>query len=134
MLRSYFSMGILVSILLLKNSFTEFQPILVASTPLSPNYVEQAKSMSQTNPLPPAVANAVRQELSRRTNIPPDKFKVVKATPETWPDGCLGLAQPEEFCLQMLVSGWRVTLSHSNQTWVYRTDSQGRTLRLETEQ
>ena len=125
-------MGILVAIFLIQNIFTAFKLILAASPYLYPNYVETAKNMSQTDPLPSAVANAVRQDLSRRTNISPDKFKVVKATPQTWPDGCLGLAQPDEFCLQMLVEGWRVVISDSNQTWVYRTDSQGRTLRLET--
>lgn len=86
-----------------------------------------------TNPLPRPVANAVLQELSRRVGIPVGKLTINNFSRETWPNGCLGLPQPDELCTQALVEGWRITLSNGRQTWVYRTDSQGRVLRLENQ-
>ncbi len=56
---------------------------------------------------------------------------VVSATEQNWPDGCLGLAKAEEVCTMAVVSGWRVEVSDKLQTWYYRTDRTGKTLRLE---
>lgn len=95
----------------------------------SPSFLARLKD--RTDPLPPKVANAVLQNLSRRVGIPALKLRITEFSRETWPNGCLGLPQPDEFCTQALVEGWRVTLSNGRQTWVYRTDSQGRVLRLE---
>jgi hypothetical protein len=83
--------------------------------------------------VPSQVIDAVRQELSNRTRIAPNKFKVVETSQQTWSDGCLGLAKPDEICTQALVEGWRVVLSHGDRSWIYRTDAQGNAIRLETE-
>lgn len=83
------------------------------------------------NRLPRPVANAVRQDLSRKVRIPASKLRITEFNRETWPDGCLGLPRPDELCTRALVEGWRITLSNDRQTWVYRTDSEGRVIRLE---
>ncbi|ACK68843.1 hypothetical protein PCC7424_0376 [Gloeothece citriformis PCC 7424] len=88
-------------------------------------------AQSKNTNVPTEVVKAVRQDLSRRTNIPGEQLKLQQASQQTWPNGCLGLAGPDEFCTQALVEGWRVIMSYKDQTWTYRTDSQGRTLRLE---
>ncbi len=90
----------------------------------------QAEPPSQVSSLPSAVAQAVRQDLSTQ-GISANKLTITEVERQTWPDTCLGLAQPDEMCGQMLVEGWRVVLSNGRQTWVYRTDLQGQTLRLE---
>jgi hypothetical protein len=81
--------------------------------------------------LPAQVVNAVRQDLAKRTKIAPGLFKVRESSAQTWSDGCLGLAKPDEFCTMALVPGWQVVMSHGNKTWTYRTDSSGRAVRLE---
>jgi hypothetical protein len=81
--------------------------------------------------LPDAIALAVRQDLSRRLGLPIDRLTVSAAVGQTWPDGCLGLANPGEVCTQAIVPGWRVTLSDGNQSYIYRTDDTGRTVRSE---
>ena len=81
--------------------------------------------------IPPAIVSTLRQDLSRQTGIPTTQLKWVAATPQTWSDGCLGLANPGEFCTQMMVSGWRVVFVNGKQRWVYRTNQTGRTYRLE---
>ena len=83
--------------------------------------------------LPARVANAVIQDLSRREGIPVSKLKITEYSRQTWTDGCLGLGKLDQLCLQALVEGWRVVVSDGRQAWVYRTDSTGRNIGLETE-
>ena len=87
---------------------------------------------SLASPEPPnSVIAATRQDLSQKTNISVNRLQIQAAQPQTWPDGCLGLAKPGEFCTQALVQGWRIILTDKQKTWVYRTDSSGANLRLE---
>lgn len=87
-----------------------------------------------TAQLPRALADAVRQDVAQRENIPISKLQVTALSQETWSDGCLGLAQPDEFCTQALVEGWRVQVTDDRSTWIYRTDSLGRVMRREVPQ
>jgi hypothetical protein len=93
--------------------------------------VGQNLDRKQANRLPPRIANAVRQNLSRQTGIALGKLKITQFSQETWSDGCLGLPKSGEFCTQALVPGWRVVVSSGNKTWAYRTNSTGQVLRLE---
>lgn len=79
------------------------------------------------------VANAVRQDLSRKSGTLPENLKIINSTRETWSDGCLGLGSLVEQCLQGQVEGWRVTLSDDRSSWIYRTDYAGQMLRLENQ-
>ncbi|MEL7038992.1 MAG: hypothetical protein AAFO04_25795 [Cyanobacteria bacterium J06592_8] len=94
----------------------------------------QTDPPEQANALPSAIAEAVRLDLSEQTGISSDQFIITEVKRQTWPNTCLGLAQPDELCGQMLVNGWRVVVSDRRKTWVYRTDSQGKILRLEGNQ
>jgi hypothetical protein len=90
---------------------------------------------SQNNSaLPTQVIEAIRQDLSKQLETPPQPLNVVQATPRNWPDTCLGLAQAGEFCGQQIISGWQVVVSAEDQTWVYRSDGTGKLLRLESQQ
>lgn len=86
---------------------------------------------SSRGQLPARIANAVILDLSKRTGIAPGRLQVTQASRQTWSNGCLGLARPDEICTQALVEGWRVVVSNNRRTWVYRTDRTGRVLRLE---
>lgn len=87
-----------------------------------------AESLGQ---LPRSIAQAVRRDLSQRLSISLREIKLVRSTPETWSDGCLGLGGAAESCLQALVEGWRVEVSANQQTWIYRTDKTASVIRLE---
>ena len=80
---------------------------------------------------PPQILQLVKKDLSQREKIATKNIKVLTSQPMTWPNGCLGLAKTDELCTQMLVQGWQITLGNSKQTWIYRTDSQGKAIRLE---
>lgn len=92
--------------------------------------IAQTPQDTRTNRLPAQVARAVRQDLSARTRIAPGKLTITRYSRQTWPDGCLGVAEPDRICTQALVEGWRVVVSDGSKTWVYHTNNTGRTLRL----
>ena len=89
--------------------------------------------MIAPNEPPTTVINAVCQTVSNLTGIGTSILEIQESEAETWPDGCLGLAKPKEFCTQALVEGWRVVVSDGSKTWVYRTDEDGRVIRLESQ-
>jgi len=95
--------------------------------------IAQNRPPSHQKSLPAEVAKAVRQDLVKKINpsIDSAQIKIKQASRQTWSDSCLGLAQPDELCAQVLVKGWRVILAGNGKTWTYRTDSSGRLLRIE---
>ncbi|WP_088892985.1 hypothetical protein [Leptolyngbya ohadii] len=95
----------------------------------SPSLIAQSPHSS----LPRSVNIRVRRTIARETQIPASRLRIVAATQETWRDGCLGLGRPAEGCLAALVPGWRVTVNHGSQTWIYRSDGTGRSLRQESQ-
>jgi hypothetical protein len=96
------------------NSIVSFQSILISQSSL-----------------PKSIETAIRQDLSRRTNLKEDQFVLKQSSRQTWPDGCLGLGGNDELCTQALVNGWRVVMGYKDKTWVYRTDDTGMAVRLE---
>ncbi|MCS6814719.1 MAG: hypothetical protein NZ772_14290 [Cyanobacteria bacterium] len=103
-------------------------PIVASSCP--PASQPLANNPSTQSP-PVQLIQAVRQTLSQRLGISPDKLRLVASQPRTWSDGCLGLAQADEICTQALVPGWRLEFTNGQQRWIYRTDMTGRLVRLE---
>ena len=83
--------------------------------PLQGQLQEKSDRLNSAQQLPAAVATAVRQEVSRQTQIPAGQLKITQFSRQSWPDTCLGLAKAGEFCGQMVV------------------DAKGRVLRMETQ-
>ena len=80
------------------------------------------------------IQRAVVQDLAQRTGQPIQTFKVIHIEQQTWPDGCLGLSEPDMLCTMALVPGWRVVVSDGAQDWTYRTDDQGQVIKLDPSQ
>ncbi|MDT8306486.1 MAG: hypothetical protein RRC07_11160 [Anaerolineae bacterium] len=80
----------------------------------------------------PAV-EAARERLGDRLGVDPDTIEVVSASEMEWPDGCLGLAEPDEMCTMAIVPGWQVILRVPGETGLYeaRTDATGNTVRFQ---
>lgn len=121
-----------VSIMLLSSILSSSSFVAIAAANAAPRNLPEQKckltSQRQGDPttqLPRQVTDAVRQDVSQRENIPVSRLRVTALSQETWSDGCLGLAQADEFCTQALIEGWRVSVSDGRSTWVYRTDSLG---------
>jgi hypothetical protein len=84
--------------------------------------------LAQTNALPKAVANGVKQDIVKRFKISLASLTVQDSSVQSWPDGCLGLAKPGEVCTAVIVNGWQVTMTDGSQNYVYRTDNTGKNL------
>jgi len=104
----------------------------LAASPTSPVISPVPEQLAQVPQLPATISTAVLQTHSRSLNQPIDRFRVAEAISRNWPDGCLGLAEQGEFCAQVLVPGWQVQVTDGRQNWVYRTDSTGASIRLDT--
>jgi hypothetical protein len=87
-------------------------------------------SNNQSNNLPASVRNAVLQAASKRLQQPTSQLRIIEFQQQTWKDGCLELANADEFCTQALVPGWRVVVGIGEQTLVYHTNQTGSALRL----
>lgn len=136
-----FAALVLTGILSLGAGLTLLQTAFAAPARLSESTTELVKvkdqkvgqnlDRKQANRLPPRIANAVRQDLSRQTGIAVGRLKITDFNQKTWTDGCLGLPKSGKFCTQAVVPGWRVVVSSGNKTWVYRTNSTGQVLHLQ---
>lgn len=93
--------------------------------------LSQSQSDRTTNTLPAPIANSVKKDVANRTGIAPGKLKITNYNQETWPNGCLGISEPNQMCTQALVPGWRITVTDGKTTWVYRTNNNGRNIRME---
>lgn len=106
-------------------------PVTFKTTQLNSKFFNS--SSNAANLLPPQIETAIRETLFQDAKITTKNFKIVGVSQHTWSDSCLGLVKTDEFCSEILVKGWRVVVSDGVFTWVYRTDSQGKMIRLESE-
>ncbi len=79
--------------------------------------------------LPESVRNAILKDVSQRTQKQISQFRIVRASHQTWPDGCLGVGGAGTACTEAAVSGWAVLVASGKQLWVYRTDESGSTVK-----
>jgi hypothetical protein len=89
---------------------------------------EEVVAPAREEEYPPAVI-AARQDLSQSLGIPADQIEVVSHEEVEWPDACLGLAEPDEMCAQVITPGWRVILNAEGQQFEYHTDQRGKIIR-----
>jgi hypothetical protein len=102
----------------------------IASTANIPVLSQATSRSSATKQAPaPAVIQAIGQVVKKQFGVA--QIAVVSVSEQNWPDGCLGLPQAGEICSMAIVTGWRIEVSDKLQTWYYRTDRTGKTLRLE---
>jgi hypothetical protein len=97
---------------------------------IKPNGLPRPVANAVSDTLPASVKNAVLQAASKRLQQPISQLTIIEAQQQTWRDGCLELANADEFCTQALVPGWRVVVGIGDQTLVYHTNQTGSALRL----
>lgn len=105
---------------------------LAGKTPIPTSSMPNALPTKLPNAsLPPAVAKVVLDDAATRSQRSPSKLNIIQSERRTWPNSCLGLAQSDEFCGQVLIPGWQVTVGSGQAIWVYRTDDAGQVLRFD---
>lgn len=86
---------------------------------------------SNTNALPAEVQSAVLEDAARRTSKTVATLSIQSAQTQNWSDGCLGLAEPDELCTQVITPGWQVVITDGKRNWTYRTNDSGDLVKLE---
>jgi hypothetical protein len=75
-----------------------------------------------------AVLNTM-QDLSQKYNIPVDQITIVSVESAEWPNSCLGIANINEVCAQMITPGWSIILNAQGNHYEYHTDLTGENIR-----
>lgn len=78
-----------------------------------------------------AAIAAVITRAAQDFGVPSADIRTVSVSPQTWPDGCLGLARADQVCIMMLTHGYEITLDIAGETAVYRTDQTGAVVKKE---
>jgi hypothetical protein len=105
--------------------------VAVGAEPISSGQSQLLAQRNQPARLPNPVANRVIAQAAQQFDAPRSQIRIVGASAQVWPDGCLGLGGPAESCLAATVKGWFVVVSDGLQSVNYRTDAQGRVIRSE---
>ncbi len=80
---------------------------------------------------PPTVTENVIADIVEGTEYTAADITIESVTDQTWPNGCLGLAEPDEMCTEALVPGYEVRAEANGDSFIYRTDSTGSQVRRE---
>ncbi len=83
------------------------------------------------NVLPPDVALNVQNFISESMAVPLENIEITNVEQREWPDGCLGLPEGDEACVEAITPGWLLTFNIDNQEYKYRVDQTGAVIRQE---
>ena len=111
--------------------------LLFAGVILSACSSNQATAVAtQINPalanvLPPDVALNVKNFISESLTVLPESIEITNVEKKDWPNGCLGLPDGDEACVEAITPGWLLTFNVNNQEYKYRVDQTGTVIRQE---
>jgi uncharacterized protein YeaC (DUF1315 family) len=60
-----------------------------------------------------------------------ESIEITNVEQMDWPDGCLGLPEGDEACVQAITPGWLLTFNINGQEYRYRVDQTGTIIRQE---
>ena len=83
------------------------------------------------NVLPPDVALNVQNFISESMVVPLESIKITSVEQKDWPNGCLGLPEANEACIEAITPGWLLTFNIDNQEYKFRVDQTGTVIRQE---
>jgi len=81
--------------------------------------------------LPPDVALNVQNFISESMGVSVENIEIKNVEKKDWPNGCLGLPQDDEACVESITPGWLLTFNIDNQEYRYRVDETGTIIRQE---
>jgi hypothetical protein len=83
------------------------------------------------NVLPPDVALNVQNFISESMGVPVENIEIKNVEQMDWPNGCLGLPEGDEACVEAITPGWLLTFNVDGQEYKYRVDQTGTVIRQE---
>jgi len=82
--------------------------------------------------LHPAAA-AAQTYLAKHLGIDISAIKLVSFEYRDWPNGCLGISEPDVMCIEVITPGYRVIFDVEGKTYILRTNTSGSLVKLETQ-
>jgi hypothetical protein len=76
---------------------------------------------------------AVFEAITQSVNVNAANLQIVEVSRRSWSDGCLGLALADTMCTQAITPGYLVTVTDGEDIWVYRTNTTGTVVYLDTQ-
>jgi hypothetical protein len=76
-------------------------------------------------------ATVAQNALAIEANRDVSEIEIVSAELREWPNSCLGLAGEDEMCAEVITPGWEITLEVDGETYVYRSDLGGNSVRAD---
>ena len=61
--------------------------------------------------------------LARELKVATSSIEILNIEEREWPNGCLGLEEPDEFCTQAIVPGFLIEISLGGEIYFYRTNA-----------
>ncbi|MCJ8279594.1 MAG: hypothetical protein MJK14_06580 [Rivularia sp. ALOHA_DT_140] len=101
------------------------------SSAVETNQTASTKNNSTTEKLPAKIKESVLSDAKKRISKPETALRITQSQKQNWGDSCLGLAKPGQLCAQVIVSGWKVVVTDGQRELVYRTDREGKQVKLE---
>ena len=111
--------------------------LLLAGLVLAACSSNQANSVAtQVDPaledaLPPEVALNVQNFISENMGVALETIEITDVERMDWPNGCLGLPEGDEACVEAITPGWLLTFNIDGQEYRYRVDETGTVIRQE---
>ena len=86
---------------------------------------------SLADAVPPDVASNIQNKVSEILGVPVESIQFRSVEAQEWPNGCLGLPEPDEACTEAIVPGWLVVFVADGQEYRFRVDQTGTVIRRE---
>ena|SRR5690349_11240512 len=83
------------------------------------------------NVLPPDVALNVQNYISETMGVAVETIEIENVEQMDWPNGCLGIPEGDEACVEAITPGWLLTFNINDQEYRYRVDQTGTVIRQE---
>ncbi|MEN4012099.1 MAG: hypothetical protein AB1453_06540 [Chloroflexota bacterium] len=76
------------------------------------------------------IFQTIRQSIADRIGTNADQLHLREITAVEWPDGCLGLAAPDQMCIQVITPGYRLIVEAEGKTYEVRTNLDGSMVKI----
>ena len=105
--------------------------LVLATTACGPLMGTPEQGEVPLDELPADVETAVKQAVSGTTGVDAEEIEIIAMTEAEWPNACLGLAEEDELCAEVITPGYEVRVRAGDEEYVVRTDLQGDAVRIE---
>lgn len=112
-----------------KDSDQTFVEDISGIKPNAPTSADNAPPGSIHNLPVPTAVSAVRTLVAINLGISEGVVIVTGAFEREWPNSCLGLAEEDELCAQVITPGFEVTVQAQGAEFIYHTNANGSVLR-----